>query len=283
MIFPEALGSFLRQLDDNSSGLDFEELQVSSKNSITQLLGTAGVHQDQWESEVALIALWRSFLNAIPIQALENPRTRCRPIILERLRFLLGEEPEESDVDQILQIVKRLQRYNRLGRVGSRFATLDLESASHSELFRKQSERCAVCGYRFTDEDLFGFLLDYEESDEGERVEGSIRKVPHLDHILPVYLGGDREANWQILCRDCNLGKSDLIFGFESRSWFGSARISDLTTITKQQSYIVMKRDRHCVDCCRRPDQVELTIQRRDENGPFLYQNLKTMCVECSG
>ena len=65
-------------------------------------------------------------------------------------------------------------------------------------------------------------------------------RTPELDHIIPYVLGGDSSNNWQILCKSCNIGKSDYInymYAFSSQS---THRLSDLESLTYGKRYAVI-------------------------------------------
>jgi hypothetical protein len=79
---------------------------------------------------------------------------------------------------------------------------------------------------------------------------------PQVDHVVPLSLGGSNDpGNLQLLCRDCNLGKSNML------TWVLGAPYDDTAlTISKRKRYCVLKRDRaRCRDCGAGPRQRSYT------------------------
>jgi 5-methylcytosine-specific restriction endonuclease McrA len=301
MELPTTISRLIDLIDGGESSIDRElyySIPAQSHHELDKLLKLSTTTILEWNSEIALIALWRAFLNLIPASVIEQPEVPCRSLVMDRVTHLLGEKPAEKDLNSLMRIVKRLQRYQVGGRRLTAKNTLDLELATHSELLRKQCYRCNACGYRFSDKDLsIDYYFDEEEECEYESeslsytVENRIgaadrsplklHRRAELDHILPSYLGGESNNNLQILCKSCNIGKSDLLLGYEGRGWFGSARAKELTTVSAQLFYMVVRRDNKCVICARGVRQVALRIVRRDPNGADLYINLAAKCVDC--
>ena len=74
----------------------------------------------------------------------------------------------------------------------SRFATAPISRKVHFEVMKRANKRCALCGVKDGDE-------EYED-----------RLPLHIDHIVPRSKDGSNEIdNLQVLCRACNLGKSN--------------------------------------------------------------------------
>jgi len=300
MQFPRALRQLLREFQDGhkcegAGGLD--HLLGTASSEIEQILPLVAIQRRSWNSETTLIALWRAFLSLLPASVLEDPSKRCKEIVRQRLKHLLGEEPEREELALVISVVKRLQRYQRDGRTGLHATPFDLTLASHRTQLRNQGGRCRCCGYRFKERDLHIDTAN-DEDEQIPRADSTrqsidaplsaidrspvkIRRQAQLDHVFPIYLAGDHEGNWQVLCSCCNAGKSDLVLGFENRAWFGRARISDLVGATAQLFYMVLRRDGQCGICGRGPSQIELRLTRRDINGANLYTNLTAKCVEC--
>ena len=74
----------------------------------------------------------------------------------------------------------------------SRFATAPVSTGVRYEVLKRANKRCELCGV--------------QEGDEGYE-----DRLPlHIDHIEPRSKGGSNEIdNLQVLCRACNLGKSN--------------------------------------------------------------------------
>lgn len=284
----------LGQLTDLIAGLregaakhSLEAIAEGSYAHVEGLLNMSVSRKEAWYREIALVALWRAFLNLLPASVLERPEERCRNTVYSRLSSLLGEPPTDAFLSSVMTVVKRLQTFTLIGRQSSSF---NLYRATHLALLRDQKERCACCGYKFEKGDL-------EPEDESgifsrrpavsvpvnqfDRSPKRMYRAAVLDHIIPIYLGGDREDNWQILCKTCNSGKSDMIFGFESRAWFGSARKEDLTSVGAQLFYMVLRRDRKCQFCEINMRDTELRVVRNDYEGADLYPNLSAACKDC--
>jgi 5-methylcytosine-specific restriction endonuclease McrA len=287
---PDAWRKFLQRLAvGNGTDSDLRELPEVSGGQLEALLEAAAVGVEQWRRELALVALVRGVLGVLPAIVVERPEESCRDVVERRLAHVFGAPPLEEDVELVMTVVKRMQLYRRVGRSGIGGRGVSLEKREHRKLLRVQEGRCRACGYKF----LYGDLSPDPSAGEVPHVDGPIesrdrsprriRRRAVLDHVLPVYLGGDDAHNWQLLCRTCNEGKSDMLFGFESRHWFGTARLGDLTRVSARLFYMVLSRDRTCSKCSRGANRTELRIVRRDENGANLYPNLVVCCAECLG
>ncbi|PSM32390.1 HNH endonuclease [Haliangium sp. UPWRP_2] len=132
-----------------------------------------------------------------------------------------------------------------------------LDNDEYLKLEQTQRGRCALCG---------------------DLLVPSVR--PQVDHIVPVALGGKSHAsNYQLLCQQCNLGKSKLV------GWVMGAPFFDEGYSCKLK-YCVLTRYRGCCtaeDCYQsaRTTKIEvLTIVPVQRGGRIIFDNLRTLCFE---
>jgi len=160
-------------------------------------------------------------------------------------KFGLSNIPEiDILISDLSKIFKRIRLVYKEGRRNAK--SLNLDNSSHLELFNIQNKRCALCAYEF-EINLHRFELEEDGMEafpynklENEIVLQTTFRKPELDHIIPYVLGGDSSDNWQILCKSCNIGKSDYInymYAFSSQS---SHRLSDLESLTYGKRYAVI-------------------------------------------
>jgi 5-methylcytosine-specific restriction endonuclease McrA len=295
MELPKSLKIFLSELSgENAPSLHKFDSSIheSAVKDNPKLLLLSVTDNSRWKKELSLILMWRAFLALLPAEVLEKPDDPCKDIVKNRLHHLLGEDPDQEDLELVMKIVLRIRLYVSGGRGLIGASSFDIDKSSHFKILKRQNFRCHACGYRFKEADL--------DSNEDSNIEDSetqdtcistpvscfdrsplkLHRSAVLDHIYPIYLGGNSEKNWQVLCKTCNSGKQDLLLGYEGKNWFGSARITDLTLVTPQLFYMVLNRDQECKVCSRKSTQAELRIKRKDQNGADLYPNLVACCVE---
>jgi len=103
---------------------------------------------------------------------------------------------------------------------------------------------------------------------------------PHVDHIRPISLGGANSLdNLQLLCRDCNLGKSNIT------NWVLAMPYSDTSAvITVRKRFCVLKRDdARCTECGEGPPGTQLGVALKisqSQGGRYIVDNLQTLCIE---
>jgi 5-methylcytosine-specific restriction endonuclease McrA len=155
------------------------------------------------------------------------------------LRDVLRVEPTPALLEQI--------------RCEARETVLDPDE--YVELERRQGCRCALCG---------------------AVLRAAVK--PHIDHIVPVALGGKNDkSNVQLLCQQCNLGKSKLL------GWIMGAPFLD-EGITGRLRYCVLTRcnARCCAPGCSESARTaELVVLPRvpvSRGGRLIFDNLHVMC-----
>ena len=124
-------------------------------------------------------------------------------------------------------------------------------------LEQRQNLRCALCG---------------------TRLDRSAR--PHVDHIVPVALGGKSDlANLQLLCHQCNVGKGSLL------SWVVGVPFQ-AKRLTYRLRYCVLARaGGKCqqAGCKHTSRSTELHVTARiaeQRGGPLVLDNLHVLCTE---
>jgi 5-methylcytosine-specific restriction endonuclease McrA len=244
---PHTWREFVARLSMSQAWLSESEFMTFAddcRGNLRELLAFSAVSEMEWQREVSLIALLRAFLTSLPASVIERPEEPCRDVVRRRLQHLLGEAPDEEDLASLMRIVKQIQLFRIHGR---RSGGLDISFLTHRSILKKQAFRCANCGYRFSSGDLSpdpssGELPRRDSPlSAADRSPRRINRRAVLDHRFPIYLAGDKCENWQILCFTCNNGKGDTLFGFEGRSWFGRARLRDLTEAGAQLFYMVLR------------------------------------------
>jgi 5-methylcytosine-specific restriction endonuclease McrA len=125
------------------------------------------------------------------------------------------------------------------------------------ELEDKQNGRCALCGQYL-----------------------SVAVSPQVDHIRPLALGGRNEkANYQLLCRICNQGKSAFLHWIMGAPFFLEESI-----ITTKMRYCVLARDRGkcgeptCEETSSSSAMRVLPVVSTGRGGRLIFDNLRTYC-----
>lgn len=219
--------------------------------------------------------LWLS----VPLDAL-NPRTPdITPHLVEMANYLYGDNQWASeDLRHLRIIVARIRQYVTIGR-----RVKALENRRFVALLRTQNGRCNLCGYKFRKEDIDA--RDYVTEPNFE-AQGATLRPPHTDHIIPVFLGGDKPSNLQILCSLCNLSKGSFCGWFESRAGLPARKPSEVWTVTQTERWAVLARDGRCSSCMCKPHEFandqELTVERVDVKRAWLFENLRAVCTDCT-
>lgn len=268
----ESLRRVLRCLDGGQAKPDSRALREDVEHH--QLLG--GHDGAAWTDVFALVGAIKVFWLAVPVEALDARMTNLRPLVLRMCQNLFT-SPTDDDYRLVRVLLQRLHRFVVLGRRQER-----LSNREFLELLRAQSQKCALCGYRFSHGDLAA--REYFDDPDAAAQIGDLR-VPHVDHIVPIYLGGDRKDNLQILCKECNLAKGGALAWPMNRAVLGALLPHELTAMTGGERWLVLARDRQCRRCLRPPsgldDGTELRVVRRDDTRGWIVENLQAVCDPC--
>lgn len=171
------------------------------------------------------------------------PNTRVKSTALPAfLTEVLGHQPSAD----LLEAITRRPRAARLGDD----TILDIEI--------RQNSRCAVCGR---------FLTKSAQ--------------PHIDHIMPVALGGRSEvSNYQLLCMTCNLGKGRLLSWIMGQPFF----LESGNELGARLRYCVLAHS--CGECSH--SDCEITSRTGDlfahprvppaRGGRLIFDNLLVLC-----
>jgi hypothetical protein len=148
---------------------------------------------------------------------------------------------DRSDLE-LAQAVTRATR-----RVG-------VSTADRRTMEERQNYRCALCGK---------VLVKKAE--------------PHVDHIQPIALGGNNElSNYQLLCAECNLGKSNVI------AWPLGVPYLDGRRITKRLRYSALARaGGRCCSCgctSRTAELKVVPIVPAGRGGRMVFDNVRVLC-----
>lgn len=213
------------------------------------------------------------FFKLMPAEAIRTDRPytqKIKPIISEHLEAL-GFDFD----DELLSIIKALcDQYHRTApknpRRPSKFSMADIRAnGAYKGLLQKQNYRCLTCGHSFRDHG-------------GET----------LDHIVPWRLIGDNSdgSNWQLLCADCNTGKSSFLTYLMmpiSLNWvYGVDRIQlGSNSCDLQTRFAVLSRDMHCCreGCGVGPNTESMHIRKVSDTGVGVFDFFKTFCREHVG
>ena len=160
-------------------------------------------------------------------------------------------------IPEYLTLIGRLSTEDLVERVSMARRGPRLSDSEIISLEERQHLRCAVCGVYL---------------DKGSR--------PHLDHIVPVALGGKSEpGNYQLLCHRCNLGKSSLLdwtlgIPFQAR------------VVTNRLRYCVLAKSGgkcqfgHCSGTSRTSELRPVPRIAIHKGGQYIFDNLTVLCKE---
>lgn len=228
------------------------------------------------------MAIVRILWNLAPVELFTQPSPNfkylARRAIGEHLK--LGAENEQL-IRDLAVVFKRIRFFYRYGRNTTSF---DASNAAHLSILRSQSSRCALCLFPFEDDlDLYAAEEESVVVDRHTAVDNEIRlkltyRRPELDHIIPHLLGGDDPENWQILCRSCNAGKSDVISGLSRHFSHSSVRTSDFSEFGASKRFAVIADYRRSTSKQLVPDVGQfLRVFRKNRSG---FLNIENLCCE---
>lgn len=132
------------------------------------------------------------------------------------------------------------------------------DDRKYTELFQKQNGRCNVCGISLNDVNR------------------------QIDHIFPFCLGGmDTSDNYQILCSDCNLGKSDSLTWFTNNPFFSNIHENKISK-SLRYSFLIFKKSKCCFkECDYNKSNSKLHVELQvpwHKGGRPVFDNLKITC-----
>lgn len=232
-----------------------------------------------WRNGLSGLSFVKVIWLALPLQALNKNTADLRPALRSMADSLYGVGAwDDRDLVKLRVVVKRIRSYVVHGRRTNRLSRVEF-----AQLLRSQSRRCALCGYGFSPDDI-----DAREylGEPGFNAQAKGLRPPHVDHRVPVFLGGDHDKNLQLLCHVCNLSKGATIEWFASRANLGAVKPSDLLSVTRSERWAVLSRDGACSVCSTSPCELEganeLEIARTDTSRGWLLENLEAVCRTCA-
>lgn len=205
----------------------------------------------------------------IPQKALtrKSASEPIKPHIREHLT-LLGVDSDEELVQLVKYVADQYYRSGlRASGLGAKKTGIsDLKAMDYHlyrHIFRNQNGRCAICGVPF---------------------DGVTQET--LDHKLPYRLVGDIPggSNWQLLCINCNRGKSSWFSTFQSRfayNWVYDQGDS-VDRPNEETRFVVLVQRRGCEEggCGIGPKDRRLSLHKVVSTGLAVSDNLKVLCEQ---
>ena len=207
-------------------------------------------------NEIYELIKYRIFSLMLPEECLKEKQDEVKPFIKKHLSNLGIEEDE----DLVLAIKHCITNFNnKLSKIKKKKGIGDLRlqhKSVYERILKEQNSRCNVCGK----------VLEYGDD-------------MHLDHILPWHFGNDPNSgnNWQFLCSQCNIGKSEWPYYSLNMSRLVWLNSDTKFEITNPLRYAVFIRDKKCSITNKGPKETEFGIKKIIFTGPNLLDNLITI------
>jgi 5-methylcytosine-specific restriction endonuclease McrA len=127
-------------------------------------------------------------------------------------------------------------------------------------LIARQVGRCCVCGTALTNDTHVA-----------------------IDHVLPWRIGGDKDANLQLLCERCNRGKRDYVSPLQSpriHGWMYGLDGLDLSRVNEDSRYVALAVAGRCMflTCLQAPRDGELDVYSRSASAIATLDNCVVSC-----
>lgn len=229
--------------------------QVFARDYYANLQVEATTRDDVEASSSAASAL-RVLWNAVPNRLFtsSNPDFEA---LAEMAAKRCGEGLDANAVRDIATVFRRMRLHSEDSRQGR--GSLWSRTPTLMQLLKSQDSRCSVCGFLFTEE----IITDSEyESDiecketrpsleneiginvvhRGGRLWTEMARRPEIDHIIPLFLGGDGIDNLQVLCRSCNQGKAEDVLCPSLYLFTATNRPSEHRVVSVKKRYLLLAR-----------------------------------------
>lgn len=268
---------------NSSHRWDFARFSAAANQEFTEnfasTLKRLGTTREEVEGEVTAVLALRLFWRLVPRRLFTSADPDYESLAEAALEEEFGGKQESSRIDALALVYRRMRDAQLHGRPKT---SLDLSTLSHRCLLADQAGRCRLCRYRFPKHVREVIVAeDFEDAEEqylpapGELALSRYFRKPALDHILPVFIGGDDVENWQILCTTCNLGKGEALSWLFRRGWLPPARMSDALTMTPAMRFagLAVATDLPPPEDC--DDGKVLRLFKKDDRRLLLADNLR--------
>jgi 5-methylcytosine-specific restriction endonuclease McrA len=200
----------------------------------------------------ALRALW----NAVPERLFTSSNPDFEALAAMAAKRC-GDGLDAKAIRDIATVFRRIRLHSEDSRQGR--GSLWSRTPTLMQLLKAQNNRCSLCGFLFTEE----IITDSEyESDiecketrpalqneigvnvfqRGGRLWTEMARRPEIDHIIPLFLGGDGIDNLQVLCRSCNQGKAEDVLCPSLYLFSATNRPSEHRAVSMKKRYLLLAR-----------------------------------------
>jgi 5-methylcytosine-specific restriction endonuclease McrA len=188
-----------------------------------------------------------------------------KKIVTNFLKIHFNTVSDES-VDFVVELTAKLSAAKRGFRKDS---WTDLHYSTKNLILENQGGRCRVCGQ----------VLDLSGNSK-------LLNAPELDHVIPFGLGGNSPSNLVVICKRCNLTKSDDISVITADALDINYFLKDRKKgYRKRLMYWVNIRDGcACTNprCTNSSKNARLYVEKITPSGRTVYDNMRTVCEHCA-
>jgi hypothetical protein len=229
-----------------------------------------GIHSiDVWDLR-ALVAFQVAPRSAINYES-TNPTPRWR-LVQQHIHKVTG--LELSECEELARSVAAV-----INRVGTRRIGLH----DHLDLLlQRDGPRCNYCLFPFSS----SIAPSIRSRDPFKPMYESPEELcqPEVDHIVPVSRAGENDlSNLQILCRGCNMAKSDLIaLLVKNELLYAGLELREIPRPVRFRMLVwaLLKSGSEC-SCCQ-DSETELTVRLWQREGAYVRTNMRVLCYPCA-